>query len=681
MKDQALLYTLGPNEQSRQLLARFGGGLYLESFPDTQEREDPALWTTRLMGEEPDSALGGTVALDRADEIVGAVLWEWYPKACCGLLTYIAVVETSRGSGLGASLFTRVAADIKALAAQGGRRLDALFGEVHDPRVHRSFESDTMAWKRLDWMQARGGRVLELPFLQPPVDGGEPLPMLLLAFPTQSDNPVARVATSTLVSFIEGIHRGSDPSCIASMIGSIRSAHCRTRKLRYQRQRMALPSLAVSLFWTVDRREDKLPRRCPIVASFEQDILDYPSRECPPMRTRVLGSRPATLVFPGSISYQAEGDQNEVLAIGADGVGTPRRLTISLHRAATTFRDGRVVHSTIFAPKEDVSDWDVIQLTMLGDSTDGRPFGDQVILECDGATSSLSSWAEKELGDGANILGQSVQIIVGTDPAWMDFMKHVFELHEDKAGAVSAFAVATEDEGDLMVMAQTISGILTSQWDFEETDGYELADSIGQTFSADPDCLCWAMLSTTLQISSADRAFSLPVIQHELGLSPYLLIPQAVALHNEQLLREAASLLEPAPSERELERVHTDLAVLLDIDWLDNPFHYTTERDYLAQAMSQRRCEQRRTLLRKQRALLGDRLKARGERRALYASVIMQTFLGLIAVVGLRELVFQLVPKEIAWPVFGLLALISALAIGVMAYRSSSASGAPGDPS
>lgn len=88
----------------------------------------------------------------------------------------------------------------------------------------------------------------------------------------------------------------------------------------------------------------------------------------------------------------------------------------------------------------------------------------------------------------------------------------------------------------------------------------------------------------TLLCFSDDRRFNENPANAKIGISPYLLLPQALLLHNERLLRDAADAAARVISDRdgvsEENLRHTELLMraALQRDWIPNLFHYRTER-------------------------------------------------------------------------------------------------------
>jgi len=133
----------------------------------------------------------------------------------------------------------------------------------------------------------------------------------------------------------------------------------------------------------------------------------------------------------------------------------------------------------------------------------------------------------------------TVQIIVGNDDLidWLDQAQRIEKALVSSEGQDSAHKekVRAEAENGLLRL-KPFAGIVTGIFDFDATDSEELLDTLEPTF---PEAGVFLKISrcTLVSVSRSDRA--LEAIKESIGISPYLLIPHAVLLHNEFLIAEA----------------------------------------------------------------------------------------------------------------------------------------------
>jgi hypothetical protein len=124
---------------------------------------------------------------------------------------------------------------------------------------------------------------------------------------------------------------------------------------------------------------------------------------------------------------------------------------------------------------------------------------------------------------------------------------------------------------------------------------------------------------TLLVISAADRAFSAENVRLTIGLSPYLLVPHAVLLHNEWWLRESVRQLDEAAKPgrakgRRLEAARAEVGRTLSRRLVPNVFHYAEERRLYAVGRRSRGLQSRQAAVEKRLTAVKSELTARGER-------------------------------------------------------------------
>jgi len=152
--------------------------LYLPAFPIASERESPDIWRHRLWGGDRTCELHFLVAGFRLREpgrrrLVGAGLFEHYARSATGLDTYLVVHPDWRGRGPARLLWRRGRQALGRAGRRAGRPLRALFVEVHDPRRLARARDSMDPWARLRVFERLGGRVLDLPYVQPALAPGQ----------------------------------------------------------------------------------------------------------------------------------------------------------------------------------------------------------------------------------------------------------------------------------------------------------------------------------------------------------------------------------------------------------------------------------------------------------------------------------------------------------------------------
>lgn len=176
--------------------------LYGASFV-AAERE-PAEVILSSMEQGPGFALRA-----RADgRTVGLATGHVLEETAATFLVYLAVDPAWRSRHLGRVLFDTADASGAARLVERGRATNGIAWEIDDP----SAEASTSEWKvrqgRLRFFEKLGGRMLETPYVQPPVDGRTLVPMRLMFRPAVGQDLPTSATIEKLIRaiYIEKYH-------------------------------------------------------------------------------------------------------------------------------------------------------------------------------------------------------------------------------------------------------------------------------------------------------------------------------------------------------------------------------------------------------------------------------------------------------------------------------------------
>ena len=136
--------------------------LYEDTFPI--EERDPRDVVLRGLGGDVH-----VVCARAAGETVGFTTTTWLPSVGAALLGFLAVDPGYRRDGLGARLLR------EARPPRG-----VLVWEVEDPDEARDPEIRAGREARIAWFLRQGAKPVHARYIQPPVDGTNPVPMRLL---------------------------------------------------------------------------------------------------------------------------------------------------------------------------------------------------------------------------------------------------------------------------------------------------------------------------------------------------------------------------------------------------------------------------------------------------------------------------------------------------------------------
>lgn len=152
--------------------------LYLRTFTDASEREDPGQWAERLEHDlpEPQPRMHLLVAAEPAtpgrSRICGGLAFEYYRGSRCGLCTYLVVDPDRQRRGLARALVARAIEILKSDARDRGVRLHAVFAESENPALVVADGSAMVPHDRLVALSRLGARWIDIPYVQPTLIGG-----------------------------------------------------------------------------------------------------------------------------------------------------------------------------------------------------------------------------------------------------------------------------------------------------------------------------------------------------------------------------------------------------------------------------------------------------------------------------------------------------------------------------
>lgn len=205
--------------------------LYRDSFPDPTEREDPAIWPAALRRPESEPGPQLHLLVARSEEappsrLAGGLVFEYFPRSRCGLLTYLCVEPAERRRGVGRMLVRR-AVQILASKGEASGSLPAIFAEVEDPDQAPSV-SAIPPRERLLFFGKLGARRLNIPYVQPQLQGGSGRArhLLLLAIPIPADcapYAVPAVVGDFLTEYYESLGVGPDDIDLQEMLAALRT--------------------------------------------------------------------------------------------------------------------------------------------------------------------------------------------------------------------------------------------------------------------------------------------------------------------------------------------------------------------------------------------------------------------------------------------------------------------------
>ena len=670
---RALLRTDRPRFE--RLLAGFTR-IYDLSFPIASEREDPGEWPARMSEARPagEPWMDLVVIVDDTeqepgndvepaggpiDRVLGGVAFEYYPASRCGLLTYIAIDPAERGRGLARPLASRALAGLQQAAQAHGATLAAAIAESERPERLDPADPDAVrtARRRLAILARLGASRLDVDYVQPALPGGDGRADHLMLLRLDRGEPLASATLKAFLIEFYGALGVPDPQADPDLVASFASKRVEIDAAPLEAPRLAFGNASVCLHAVTSEAassEPALREPCPIFGSMEGDLLSYAFQEARPFISHCITHGPEQappdsvkldieIRFPVFYEYRSEG-RRERLACGAPH----RRVRGYLSRTRYEAARRTVWHLTL-RPLEGewFDEYDLIKLIHLYDGvTEDTRLHRQIRFAVEGV----------EVGTVEGLMVAAVRQLVGIDPVaggarpWSADARPVagtIELVEqaDDARSLTRAIAGLRGSGTLdwsgrdAGLLRAACGVVTGIFDFEEIDLAEAEDTLTATLERD-DAFTRIHRRTLFHVTESDRALEATI--DTVGISPYLLVPHAVIVLNEDLLREAGQRAAQALGngavrlpelESTRERVDRNLKGL----WLPNVFHYDTERSLYELGLAGRGANDQREALTLRLEEIDSRLADLWQHRRDMSQMIIAVLLAMVSLVQIYE--------------------------------------------
>lgn len=419
------------------LLERVVHELYLPSFPNKDEREDPEDWKPRLSIHAPTPPqpsthifVAGARLRSTGDgrQLDGFLIVELYRESWCALATYLAVAPRARGRRVASRLVGHAVSALARVAGGAERPLRALFAEITDPHKPKAGAAgDFDAFERTAALSRMGWRHVPVDYVQPALGEGRARVrhLTLWAYPLD-DRPLTAIPAVVLREFLRefyralGVERPDGDPDLQAMTRATGMSSLVLEAVGVETPRLSFDTYGVAFHFVLSGVRGALPRsiRSSVdFRSFERDILSQSFRERPPLWSAVVALPEKLarleLILPNAISYEAGGTRKRLLLNPGAGVpGPERRRAVRLAASLTVFpsprakveralkgTDAAVVFSDATAvlhlvltpgrrqdgrgdagPDSALSEWDVLTLIKLWEGGEGidEPDGDRL---------------------------------------------------------------------------------------------------------------------------------------------------------------------------------------------------------------------------------------------------------------------------------------------------------------
>lgn len=686
MAEEGAICNLSDFPHGESLLDQLYAELYLPAFAHPAEVEAPPIWKPLLGPDKPESPAPlltiflcgeGLASPDPASRwIDGFIFAELYRESGCGLLTYLAVRPEARRRGVGRRLVARAVEHLNLLACDHGGRLRAVFAESEDPLnpdnapYHDRFD----LFDRITVLERLGARQVVTGYVQPPLSPHQERAANLLLFALPIDDNLPRhLDAAVLRDFLhefyraEGIAAPQNDGDVARMLSTAVDGKITLRQVCVEQPTLAFSefSIAFHFMGPLDRAPSSPWEESDIhFASFERDLLSHTYRAAIPMASRSLDipqeCRTVEVLFPDSIRYGAEGCDKLLLLRRQSPGCQGRRLTMQARGSRTTFRDGTGVFHLVLSPppppspcggesgeRTEVDEWDLVKLSKLWEGGEGTGRGEEydisraIRFAAGDEEFTIDGLAGKLFGraDLAPACG-TLQLLTGPSTGgWPGLWSALMGLRE--RGDVSF-------DAELLPRVRGIGGIVQGLLDFPYIDAAELHDVLGY-LDLKEGSLIGFHKGTLLFVCEECRAYR--AVRDSVGISPYLILPHAVLLHNGVQLEVAHDNSRRADGvrTRELQRIELVMREALQKKYLPNLFFYPTERFLFIQGHASRGMDDRKVSL--ERALLdieGKLARKRGDQDSRFerSLLVVGTLLAAVQALGVIGMLFPEETKE-----------------------------------
>jgi GNAT superfamily N-acetyltransferase len=701
--------------RDKRLLKAVYKDLYVPNFPIREEQEDPSVWKPLIWGSLQKLSspvlhilVGGYHLREPYErKVTGVIFAEFYRESECGLLTYLAVHPSSRQKGIGKFLLAEAVKKLKVDASSTAGALKAVFGEVHDP-TKVPFSQDVInPLKRLSIISRLGAKLVPIRYIQPELKPGQGRSkgLLFVVFPTD-DTPPKSLPTEIIRAFLHEFYRtqgveipenDSDFFNMGSQLGTdivqvkeLIETEEEAPVLKFEKYGIAFHFFHNRHECSKKSKKETSESLSSLVSSsefssFERDLVSYSYRERGtsfdpdhirmPFTSHVRdveeNMKRIEIQFPSESVYVAEGKVKRLVCGGVNSDGIRSRY-VQLKASVTHFQSQLSVFHLTFSPnsefpqpdKSALNEYDLVKLIKLWEGGEGIDGEDISFKLQDGKSLTLKGLVQEIFNDPAigDVRAGTIQIITENerereDMDWVLLWESIREF-KSKQSFDTSTSIKPLEEGKIGDALKSVAGIIQGLLDFRYIDETELSD-VFKHFRIDETDLLGIHKGTLMQITRVDRAFS--VTTSSTGVSPYLLIPHAILLHNEGLLRKAQVAADMTNSRRlkELERARGKMHQCLDKDYLPNLFHYSTERMLYNSGEYSRGLIDLKKALRAKLTEINAEWEAKTNRRRRTAEAVITCLLLLITGVQAKDAVSGLIPVELYFSFLGVVIFIS----------------------
>ena len=683
--------------------------LYLKNFPDADEREDPKVICDRIKHQHQDSNEPETTLLISLtnEAVSGGAILEYYQHCECFLLTYIVVNEEYRGQHIAKYL---VDTGIRQVVSSKGERVKALFFESNIPWETDVQKDSFDGWARYRIFSRLGAKWVNIDYAQPALGSGKKSVdhLHLFLFP-QLTRLRDRIPKELVRHFLKEFYRSlaiRNPDknqdfirAISSMDGAGESLPLMEipapegQLLRFRDVSVAfhLAEVPEGAVTPVALHEKSL---CPVIGSFETDLLKLRHQETPPFLTRCVGLQDSwrcKINFPDMTTFLSEGRHVSLKNLSAS-------LILELKINCTEFRFGRKIWTLVFTPREGdtLGEDQIIKLIALFNrSTEGSnivsrttfEIGDHCFDKIEQVATYVTNSQQLRL-IRSGLLQVDFATCEGALPeanVWKELIGLIGKATKKGGKSLADMEKRYHEDKAFCFAINLLCGFSLGIFDYRRMTFEEATDTL-LPMTISRTALEFMNRGLITAISYGDDNFLSN--KDTIGISPYLLISSVLLASNEIEAYEAKQLLDQALNAEhiKLEELivrRRKIDHILHEEILFNVFHYPGEQKIFAEGMKQRGIDDLMVSLENRLGRLVQLIRDKDTRRKVRFEKSGVIMLAVISIMSLENIIgdFTLFCKntlkiswmqgeEPKWIIFITIALIVFLLILYFTFMS-----------
>lgn len=582
--------------------------IYLEAFPDDDEREDWLDIEERICN--PYSVPRTFLFFDKVQQPCGGIIADYYPSIGVVHLIYIAVRREERGRGIAKKLIKDILpVALRQLQSLYAFEIKAIFFESNIPWLTQKDAINPVS--RLQIFEHFGAKAIPIAYTQPalvatkkPVDN-----LFLLAFPVENMSFVT-IEKKLITDFLSALYKGlgiADPEQNEAFIRmqnelnkiAIMNKVTLTSIAQMEKPHIKMKKVAVCFQFTLeDRAAQTANEICPAFYSYETDLLSSHFQKRRPFQSKFddqIAVLDVCIHFPNQYSYLSEGTRH---------LRHSERTLVNakLHINRTQSLNGQTSTWSVVISNCSNDYFTELECIKLLNFFGSKQEDVQMIKEIKWSTPSIEKCLFAEfIAQLIQIeVSKEIQILSGvlqTDTAhidfidsaigfdWSEFYLDLKRYHEGHELDEQQYERTYYNDTIFQAVNNIFCGFALGIFDFERMDFDEVTDTLIPR-KANENYLLLLNRGILLCACHDDDMFASAL--DSIGISPYLLIPNMVLVNNEFTLNridDAITNLHASKNNRgqialnELRAVRADIDHWLNDNYLPNIFQYPSEKE------------------------------------------------------------------------------------------------------